>query len=568
MIEIPLNQLKDLMLKEGLTDGPTFDAIATDAIRLKQNVADALVSRGIVAEGYFFELISQTFNLPLAELNNKTIDENILKLLPESLARQRRSIIFGREPDGSISAAMEDPMNLETIEFLEKYLNAKIKAYLSHESDLSKGFALYGKRQSEDFKKLIEENIAESLKSGKKGQDAAVDLPIVSIVDNIIAYAVSLHASDVHLEIFEDGILVRYRVDGILHEIMKIPKSVHSAIIARIKLLAALKIDEHYKPQDGRIRYKIGTDMLDIRVAIIPTFHGEKITMRLLTAAQRPLSLSEIGMLEDTEKQVIDNIKKSYGMVLICGPTGSGKTTTLYSMLNILNRPEVNIVTVEDPIEYNIKYVNQTQINPAAGVTFSTGLRSILRHDPNIVLVGEIRDNETASIAVQAALTGHLVLSSLHTNDAPTTIPRLMDMDIPPFLASAVLNAVIAQRLVRKICVDCIYSFPPTEEMIISLKKQLTELGVGESFRPPKFVYAGKGCTSCGGTGYRGRIGIFEVLNITEAIRKIMVHDNPSLDDIKTTARAEGMITMFEDGIRKVERGMTTVAELLRVVRE
>ncbi len=568
MIEIPLNQLKEIILKEGLTDSSTFDAIATDSIRLKQNVADALISRGIVAEGYLFELISRIFNIPLANLSDKIIDENILKVLPESLARQRRSILFGREPDGSVSAAMEDPMNLEAIEFLEKYLNTKIKAYLAGERDLSKGFALYGKRQSEDFKKLIEDSISESLKSGKRGEEAAADLPIVSIVDNIIAYAVSLHSSDVHLEIFEDGILVRYRVDGILHEIMKMPKSVHSTIIARIKLLSALKIDEHYKPQDGRIRYKIGTDMLDIRVAIIPTFNGEKITMRLLTAAQRPLALSEVGMLEETEKIVIDNIKKSYGMVLVCGPTGSGKTTTLYSILNILNRPEVNIVTVEDPIEYNLKYVNQTQINPVAGLTFANGLRSILRHDPNIVLVGEIRDNETASIAVQAALTGHLVLSSIHTNDAPTTIPRLMDMDIPPFLAAAVLNAIVAQRLVRKICLECIYSFSPSEEMIISLKKQMTELGVGESFHAPKFVYAGKGCSSCGGTGYRGRIGIFEVLSVTEEIRKLMVHERPSLDEVKSIARSQGMITMFEDGIKKVEKGLTTVEELLRVVRE
>ncbi|MDD4931331.1 MAG: GspE/PulE family protein [Candidatus Colwellbacteria bacterium] len=568
MIQIPVNQLKDIAIKEGLIDAATFDAIAEDSIRLKTNVAEALISRSIVAESYLFQLLSRYFNIPLAALFDKNIDENVLRLLPESLARQRRVIVFGREADGFISAAMENPSDLESIEFLEQYLNGKIRAYLATDSDLSKGFALYGRRQSEDFKRLIEENITESLKLGKKGEEAAADVPIVAIVDNIIAYAVSLHTSDIHLEIFEDGILIRYRIDGILHEIMKIPKTVHPAIIARVKLLAALKIDEHYKPQDGRIRYKIGPDMLDIRVSIIPTFHGEKINMRLLTAAQRPLALSEVGMLDDTVALVEDNIKKSYGMVIVCGPTGSGKTTTLYSILNILNRPEVNIVTIEDPIEYNIKYVNQTQINPAAGVTFATGLRSILRQDPNIVLVGEVRDNETASIAVQAALTGHLVLSSLHTNDASTAVPRLMDMGVPPFLEGAVLNAIIAQRLVRKICIDCIHSLSPTEEQIVSLRKQMADLGLEKDFKPPRFIYAGSGCPSCGGTGYRGRIGIFEVLSVSEEVRKVILSSHFDLDEMKVVARSQGMMSMFEDGLRKVEKGMTTIEELLRVVRE
>jgi type IV pilus assembly protein PilB len=568
MLEIPVNQLKELTLKEGLIDAATFDALAEDAARLKQNVGEVLVSRNIVAEGYLFQLLSRYFNISLADLSGKSIDENVLRLLPESLARQRRVIVFGRETDGSISAAMENPSDLEAIEFLEQYLNSKINPYLATDSDLNKGFALYGRRQSEDFKKLIEDNITESLKLGKKGEDAAADVPIVAIVDNIIAYAVSLRASDIHLEIFDDGILIRYRVDGILHEIMRIPKTVHAAIVARIKLLSALKIDEHYKPQDGRIRHKIGPETLDIRVAIIPTFHGEKITMRLLTAAQRPLSLQEIGMLDDTVAAVEENIKKSYGMVLVVGPTGSGKTTTLYSILNSLNRPEVNIVTVEDPIEYNIKFINQTQINPAAGITFATGLRSILRQDPNIVLVGEIRDDETASIAVQAALTGHLVLSSLHTNDAPTTIPRLMDMNVPSFLEAAVLNVIIAQRLVRKTCIDCIYSLPPTEAEIVSLKKQMAELGIESEFKPPKFVYAGKGCASCGGTGYRGRIGIFETLRVSEEVRKIILSPSFSLDELRKIARSQGMITMFEDGLHKVEKGLTTIEELLRVIRE
>jgi type IV pilus assembly protein PilB len=568
MIEIPVNQLKEIVLKEGLVDEATFNEIAADAERLKQNVADVLVSKNIVAQGYLYQIFSRYFNIPIADLSAKTINENLLQSFPESLARQKNVILFGEETDGSLSAAMEDPTNLENIEFVEQFIGRKIKPYFATEGDLNKGFALYGKKQSEDYRELIEGSIAESLKLGKKGEDAAADAPIVGLVDNTIAYAVSLRASDIHMEIFEDGILVRYRIDGILHEILKVPKAVHSAIVARIKLLAGLKIDEHYKPQDGRFRYKVGSDILDIRVSIMPTFHGEKVEMRLLTAAQRPLSFQEIGMLDDTVAILTDNIRKSYGMVLVCGPTGSGKTTTLYSVLNVLNRPEVNIVTVEDPIEYNIKYINQTQINPAAGITFANGLRAILRQDPNVVLVGEIRDGETASIAVQAALTGHMVLSSLHTNDAPTAIPRLMDMNVPAFLAAAVLNAVVAQRLVRKICLDCIYSVAPEPATIETLKKQMAELGLESSFKPPKFIYKGKGCPSCGGTGYRGRIGIFEILNVSEEVRKEMVSPEFSLDKMKAVARSQGMISMFEDGLRKVEKGMTTVEELLRVVRE
>jgi type IV pilus assembly protein PilB len=272
-------------------------------------------------------------------------------------------------------------------------------------------------------------------------------------------------------------------------------------------------------------------------------------------------------MFEDTSKLLEDNVRRSYGMVLVTGPTGSGKTTTLYSVLNILNRPEVNIVTVEDPIEYNIKFVNQTQINDAAGITFAEGLRSILRQDPNIILVGEIRDSETADIAVQAALTGHLVLSTLHTNDAPTAIPRFVDLKVPAFLVAAVLDAVLAQRLVRRICSSCIYSYEATPELVEAVKRQAVQAGLSE-FNTPKTLYAGKGCSVCGGTGYHGRLGIYEVLSVTDAVRKMIINPNFLIDDLRTLAKQEGMVSMFEDGIRKVERGITTLEELLRVIGE
>lgn len=568
MLKIPEEKFKEILLQDNLMTVEEFDAIAEEAKRLVQGTAEILVSRNIITEQYYNSLLSKYFNVPLAGLEGREVDITTLKLLPEDLARQKRVILFGREPDGTISAAMEDPSDLVTIEFLERYLKERVKPCLAVESDLNKGFALYSQTTAVDYRKLIDEAIAESKKSKVKGEEAAKEVPIVSVVDNILSYALALRASDIHIEIFEDFILVRYRIDGVLHEVFKIPKEIHPAVVARIKLLGGLKIDEHSRPQDGRFRYQVGSDAIDIRVAVMPTFYGEKAEMRLLAATTRPLSLAELGMMPDMIEVLEENIKKSYGMVLVCGPTGSGKSTTLYSVLGILNHPDVNIVTVEDPIEYDIKFINQTQINPVAGITFANGLRAILRQDPNIIMVGEIRDPETAEIAVQSALTGHLVLSSLHTNDAPTTIPRFIDLNVPPFLVAAVLNVILAQRLVRRICRDCIYSYLPSKELTEAAAKQAKELGIDTDFKMPKFVYAGKGCPACGGSGYRGRIGIFEILNVTEEVRKLIISSSFSLDNLKSIAKKEGMVSMFEDGLRKVERGATTIEELLRVIRE
>ena len=421
----------------------------------------------------------------------------------------------------------------------------------------------------EDFKKFIEEKISASMRSRARGvAERAAELPIVAIIDNILTYAVSERASDVHLEMLEDAMLLRYRVDGVLKEIFRMPREISPAIIARLKLLGALKIDEHSQPQDGRFHHKIGEESVDVRISIMPTFNGEKAVMRLLTSSQKPLSLEELGMFEDMTKIVKENIQKTFGMLLITGPTGSGKTTTMYSVINMLNRPEVNIVTIEDPIEYDMKYVNQTQVNSQAGVTFANGLRAILRQDPNIIMVGEIRDEETAEISVHSALTGHLVLSSLHTNDAPTAIPRLIDMKIEPFLVAAVLNAIMAQRLVRKICTSCVYSYTPEAAIEALIKKQLADLGLKLEFNLPKILFKGKGCNTCDGSGYRGRLGIYEILDVNEEMRKMIVDPNFTLDAITALARKNGMISMFEDGLRKAKLGQTTIEEVLRVIRE
>jgi len=569
MLQIPPQKLKEILIKEGLITDKVFDSLLTEAQRMGQNIVDILISQRIITSDYFYNLVAQYLGVERADLSSRPIEEDVLRLLSEDLARQKRVIVFNKELDGTLDVAMEDPSNLETIEFLKKHLKASIKPFLVTQEDLNRGFALYGRHLSEDFKKIIEENIQASLrKKISSVEEAAKDVPIVAIIDSILSYAVSLRTSDIHIEILEDTILIRFRIDGILHEIIRIPKEIHPAIVARIKLLAGLKIDEHLKPQDGRFRYKVGPDLIDVRVSVIPVFYGEKVEMRLLPSAQRPLSLEELGMLEDTKKIVEENIKKTYGMILVCGPTGCGKTTTLYSILNILNRPEVNIVTIEDPIEYDIKYINQTQINPQAGITFANGLKAILRQDPNVIMVGEIRDEETAEIAVHSALTGHLLLSSLHTNDAATTVPRLIDMKIPPFLVAAVLNVAIAQRLVRKICLNCIESYPVDEGLIQFLEKQLKEINPNSKLKIPKFLYRGRGCPACNHTGYQGRIGIFEVLNIDDEIRKLIVSSNFTLDALNGLVKRKGMITMFEDGLRKAMVGVTTIEEVLRVIKE
>jgi type IV pilus assembly protein PilB len=569
-LPVPPEHVRDKLIEDGLITPEDFDSLVTEANRKDQSLLDVIVSRGIADAGYINNILATYLGVGLANFQSREIDEGIVKSLPEEIARQRQVIAFGREPEGVIDVAMLDPGDLQSIEFLNQYLKAKIKPFLATSDDLNRGFSIYGLQSATDFRKVIEDNIQASLrKQAKSEEESAVDLPIVAAVDNILHYAVSLRASDIHIEVLEENTMIRYRIDGILREIMRIPKSVHPAIVARIKLLAGLKIDEHYSPQDGRFRNRIANQVIDLRVSVMPTYYGEKIVMRLLESTQKPLSLEELGMLPETIGVVLENLKKTYGMIIACGPTGSGKTTTLYALLNILNKSEVNIITVEDPIEYNIRYVNQTQINPQAGITFASGLRAILRQDPNIVMVGEIRDGETAGIAAQAALTGQLVLSSLHTNDATTVIPRLFDLKVPTFLVASTLNVALAQRLARRVCGTCLYSYEPDQEIINIVKDQLKEVGAdSESYKIPKLFYRGKGCSVCHESGYKGRLGIYEVLNNTDKLRKVIVDPSFTLELLRQESEKEGRKSMFEDGLEKVGLGMTTIDEVLRVIRD
>ena len=570
MFRFPQEKLKSILETQKLVTAEQFADALADAARMNQNVGDVLISKGYITEDYLYNIVASHLGVERANLNVRGIDRKILSLVDEKFCREKGIIPFSQDADRTVNVAMEDPSDLPTIEFLEHKLNTRVRPFLASPRDMAKGFSLFGSELTEDFKKIIDQNVRTSLEKKinlTNDEEAAAQLPVVDIVNSLLAYGASLNASDIHIEELEDVVMVRFRIDGILYEIIRMPKEIQAAIVARIKLLGALKIDEHQRPQDGRFRFNAVPTVIDVRVSILPTLYGEKIVMRLLPASQRPLSLAEVGMLEDTAKLVEDNIKKTYGMILVTGPTGSGKTTTLYAVLNLLNQPQVNIVTIEDPIEYNIKYINQIQINPVAGITFAAGLRSILRQDPNIIMVGEIRDEETGEIAVNAALTGHLLLSSLHTNDAPTAIPRLMDMKIQPFLIAAVLNLVLAQRLVRKICIDCIESYPISPELEKDLREQLKLIGV-DAQSMPHTLYRGKGCKACNNTGYRGRMGIFEALEVSENIRKTVISGKFSLDEIVKTARENGMVTMFEDGLRKAALGMTTIEEVLRVIRE
>jgi len=568
-MNLSVDELKNLLIKNQLITEPEFQRILFEAKRTEKDVVDYLISLGYLTRDYYAELLADYLKVERIKLIGREIDKNVLNLIPEEIARTKNAVAFEKEGN-TLLVAMLDPVNLETIEFLEKYTKHFIKPYLALEEDLKYAFSLYGATVSSDFKKVIEENIRSALKlKGLKEEERAVEFPIVALLDNLISYAASLNATDIHIEPLANEILIRFRIDGLLREIIYLPKEIQSALVARVKILSNLQIDEHNKPQDGRMKYKYGSVLFDIRVSIIPTMHGEKVALRLLASATKPMSFEELGMLEETIKIVEENILKTYGMILVTGPTGSGKTTTLYAILNKLNQPEVNIVTIEDPIEYELKFINQIQVNPKAGIDFANGLRAILRQDPNIIMVGEIRDQETAEISVHAALTGHLVLSTLHTNDAPTAVPRLFDLGVPPFLVASTLNLVIAQRLVRRICRDCIYSYSPDKETYELINNQLKSFKGEFAYEfMPKYLYKGKGCSSCNYTGYRGRIAIYEAFNINEEIRNYIIRKDFSLDGLKKLAYKMKEETMFEDGLKKAERGLTTIEEVFRVIKE
>lgn len=554
--------LKSILIDSGFITEADFIAAQKTAENLSKPVTDILIFRGLITDDMVGKLIAEYYQVPFVSLANKIIPIETLQIIPEQAANAYHMIPFKVE-DQLLHLAMENPKDIEALEFAKRQSNLKIKPYYLTAAEFSKVAGQYKKNIKLVFQSIIEENLEKSTKLGvNDAQKAAEELPVIKILDTILEYSRAELASDIHLESLEDSVLVRFRIDGILRDILTLPSQIHAAIVARIKILSSLKIDEHRSPQDGRFKFQVNQEFISLRVSILPAFFGENIVMRLLPESSRPLSLEELGIAGDQLSIIRKNITKPHGMILVTGPTGSGKTTTLYSVLNILNTPEVKICTIEDPIEYSVRRINQAQVNTAAGLTFASGLRSLLRHDPDIIMIGEIRDADTAEISIHASLTGHLVLSTLHTNSAAGAIPRFLDMGAEGFLLASTVNVIIAQRLVRKICQSCIERFEPTPEIASFVAKSF-EVSVENI---PEF-FIGKGCQECGGTGYRGRIGIYEVLAITPKLRELIVKKTPE-EEIHTVAVKEGMITLMKDGLHKASAGMTSIEEILRVTRE
>ncbi len=572
------------LLEHGFITEPVFDRLqkfketVDKSGKGKSDVSQFLIAEKILDEEQVVQAKAAFFNLPYVDLRKIIIPPNIVALIPRESTSFYNFAPFALE-DTTLKVALTDPTNLpalQALEFLGQKQNFQIQLFLASNSSIE--IALGRKKNltsvvGQALKQFQTDEISArpiSQAPAKKQADVIENAPIIKIVDVILTNAIEANSSDIHIEPSDTDVRVRYRIDGILHTSLMLPKHVHSAIISRIKILSNLKIDESRLPQDGRFHFETEHKSVDLRVSILPLIYGEKVVMRILDKTSSVPTLDQLGLRGRGLEWVLENIKKTHGIFLITGPTGSGKSTTLYSILSILNTAQVNIVTLEDPVEYFISGVNQSQINPDIGLTFAAGLRSILRQDPNIVMVGEVRDKETAELAVHAALTGHLVFSTLHTNNAIGAMPRLIDMDIEPFLLVASVNIIAAQRLVRKICPDCKKSY----EVPTAVKEQIKEEVKGipevyfEGIDKEKIVfYKGEGCERCERTGYRGRFGIFEVLPVTPEVQNMVLSKAPAAKIMEETAKI-GMITMRQDGIIKVLRGETTLEEVARVTKE
>ncbi len=547
--------LYEALLKLGILDEKVLKASLTESDQEKTPLDQIITKKGLLHQNEVGRVISELISLPYVNLEEIVIPKETLENLTEYFAKEQRMICF-KEDDETVSIACENPTNKQAISFIQKKLNKKVNVFFTVSQSIEKTLALYNKDITETFDEIISKNV-QRIKGG-----TYTDLPIIEVVNTVITHAYQSNASDVHIEPLEEKVLIRFRIDGLLHDVVSLPLELSDQIVTRIKVLASLRTDEHQETQDGKIVFKTEFEDLDIRVSIAPITRGEKIVMRLLSEKSRQYTLKDLGLSDTDLKKVQDAYHMPHGMILATGPTGSGKTTTLYAVLKLINSREVNIMTIEDPVEYQIDNVNQIQVNQRTDITFAKGLRSIVRQDPDIILVGEIRDEETADISINAAMTGHLVLSSLHTNDAVTTFPRLIDMNIEPYLVASTVNVIIAQRLVRKICPKCKVSQEIDVKNIDPQIQKYLEIKKG-SVR----FYQGKGCDLCRKTGYVGRVGIFEVLIMNDELNAAVVAKK-SAPELHEIALKSGMTTMLEDGVRKVEQGITTMEELLRVTKD
>ncbi|MFC1678336.1 GspE/PulE family protein [Patescibacteria group bacterium] len=572
-------QIKKILKNSDLIEADKLAEVEKEAGKLGKKIEQYLLEKKMISSVVLYENAASFYKIPFIELKNQTIRKDILFLIPEPISATHNVIAFDAT-NKEIKLAVLNPGDIEIFEFIKKKTGLEPVIHLTSPDSLKETIKQYHKSLKAEFNYLSEKKGDQPGGTDHKDlKKLAEDLPVVRIVDTLLEYSIIEGASDIHIEPEEKDVLVRYRIDGILHNVMVLPKSVQSGIVARIKILSNLKVDEHRLPQDGR--FKIATDEYKVafRVSIIPTFDGEKIVLRLLNEKAQVLTLEQIGLQTKALESVKRNIAKPHGIILVTGPTGSGKTTTLYTVLNMLNTADVNISTIEDPVEYRMPHVNQCQVNTKIGFTFASGLRSFLRQDPDIIMVGEIRDHETAEIAVHAAMTGHLVLSTIHTNDAATTMPRLVEMGIPSFLVATTMNVIIAQRLVRRVCPSCIQSLNLDKESITEMEKQIDLEGILDTLERERAImsakkglssllfYRGKGCKRCGNNGYKGRVGIYEILENSEDISRLILK-NASAKEIYTQAKSEGMLTMIEDGFIKAKNGITTIEEVLRVTKD
>lgn len=560
-----------ILIQEKLLSPSQYSNLKIEAAKQNTDVDRLIKDLEIVPEEKYFEAQAKLLNVPFTSVASLPFSPEALGFIPKSVAERFSLIPFAFDRESKVlSVVMGNTNDVEAIEFVKQKTGATIKVFQGIPSEVAQAiqtqysFGLVGEvkaalKESEQIHKVKTFDL-------QSISDVIKEAPIAKIVSTILEYAVKSRASDIHLEPQEDRVRVRYRIDGILYERLSLPLGVSGAVISRVKILSGLKIDEHRTPQDGRFNFKVANEEVDLRVSSLPTVFGEKIVMRLLRKSGGVPTLPDLGLNGPSLRTLEAAMLRPHGIILVCGPTGSGKTTTLYAVLSKLNTTRVNILTLEDPVEYQIPGANQVQINDDVGLTFATGLRAFLRQDPNIILVGEIRDKETTELAIQASLTGHLVFSTLHTDNAAGALPRLIDLGAETFLLASTINATMGQRIARKICPHCKVEYTPPQEIIEEIKKVLGPLMPRQATSPTK-LFKGAGCEVCGHSGFLGRVGIYEVMAISESLAKLILEKSDG-STIEAKAREEGMITMKQDGYLKVLAGVTTIDEILRVAQE
>ncbi len=558
-----MKQLGEILLDEGLVSEAQLMAALDEQMARGQSLGRTLVEIGVLTEGQLVAALARQVGMAFVDLDEYQVDRAAVSMVPAALCRRYTVLPVGFQ-DGALVLATADPGNVVAVDDVRTVSGMAVLPIVATYENLSRAIERFCRADGEM------EDLSSAFEEEHQSQQAEVDLsnignaveddaPIVRYVNLLVTQAISDRASDIHIEPTEHDLRVRYRIDGVLHEMQRSPKQIQGGVISRVKIMSDIDIAERRKPQDGRMSVTHNGRKIDLRVATLPTVWGEKIVMRILDNSTASLDLRDLAFLEQNYETYREAYTKPYGMILVTGPTGSGKSTTLYATLNAVSKPEINVITVEDPVEYRLAGINQVQVNPKAGLTFAGALRSILRSDPDVVLLGEIRDHETAQIAIEAALTGHLVLSTLHTNDAPSAVTRLTEMGIEPFLVGSALDAVVAQRLARRLCGKCCEPYTPTETELIGARfPWVPGEPLPELFRPV-------GCVACSRTGYRGRVALHEVMRVTEDIERLAVA-RASAAEIGATARAQGMITLRDDGWQKVVLGQTSVEEILRVV--